>query len=190
MSNWRCRNGQVAISKGRDTLPEVRERSGCPPVVSGVVRWPSQRIKTPVRNFGSGWEALPEVREWSGGPLKGSRRPSGILGVVGRTSQRSGSGQEAIQRSGSGREALPEVREWLGDPPKCPAVVESPPQRPGSGRETLTEVREWSGGHPGGLGVVGRTSQKVREWSGGPPGDSGLVGRPSQKTMCGREALP
>ena len=84
------------------------------------------------------------VREWLGGPLKGSRRPSGILGVVGRRSR----------RSGSGLEATPEVWEWSEGPSGSTEVVQWPSRWSGSGRETLSEgqdvqleVREWSGGH-------------------------------------------
>ena len=47
---------------------------------------------------GSGWLALPDVQEWSGDP-------SGCPGVVGRLSQ----------MSLSGRDALPDVREPLAD---------------------------------------------------------------------------
>ena len=44
---------------------------------------------------GSSWESLPEVRQWSGGPPESPA-------MVGRPSQ----------RSGSGREAHPDVRRW------------------------------------------------------------------------------
>ena len=52
---------------------------------------------------------LPEVREWSGSP-------SGGPGVVGRPSQ----------KSGSGREALLEVWELLRAPPGGPEVAGRP----------------------------------------------------------------
>ena len=74
---------------GRESLPDVREWSdgptGCPEVIK---------------------VAFPNVREWSGGL-------PGCLGVVGRTSQ----------MSGSGREDLPDVREWSGSPPGFPEVI-------------------------------------------------------------------
>ena len=80
---------------------------------------------------GNGWETLPYVWECSGGPSR-------CLGVVGRPSRMSRSGQEALPHDrvwsrwpswmyGSGREALPDdrdrrkvlpnVQEWLGGPP-------------------------------------------------------------------------
>ena len=93
----RCGNGQVAFSKGRDALPEVKKRSGGPPVVPGVVErfsWWS----------GSSRRALPEVREWSEGP-------SGSPKVVRWPSRWSGSGRETLSE---GQDVQLEVQEWSG----------------------------------------------------------------------------
>ena len=90
---------------------------------------------------GSGQEALPNVREWSGGP-------PGCPGVVGMSSQMSGSGQESLSDV---REALPDVRVWSRGPPGCPRVV-------GSGREAHLDVWKWSG-------VVGSPSRMSRSGS-------------------------
>ena len=46
---------------GRESLPDVREWSGGPPVCPGNVGTPSQMS-------GSGRESFPDVRVWSGGP--------------------------------------------------------------------------------------------------------------------------
>ena len=46
-------------------------------------------VEIPSWRAGRGWEALPEDWEWSGGPAKGP-------GVVGRPTQRVGTGREAI----------------------------------------------------------------------------------------------
>ena len=74
------------------------------------------------------------------------------MGVVGRLSRMSESGQEAFpdvrKWSGdprmfrSGRESLADVREWSGGPPGCPGVVGRPSKMSGSGREGLLDVRE------------------------------------------------
>ena len=74
--------GLGVVGSGRDTLPEIREWSGGPPVGPGVV----ERL---FRRLGIGWETLPYVREWSGGPPVGP-------GVVGRTSRRSRSSREFL----------------------------------------------------------------------------------------------
>ena len=71
-------SGREAIPEVREllgALPKVRDCSGGPPEVTGVVA--------------SGWETHSEVWVWSGGPPRGS-------GVVGRPSQWSGSGPEAF----------------------------------------------------------------------------------------------
>ena len=70
----------------------------------------------------SGREALPDVWEWSGGPHNVRERsggPPGCLGVVGRPSrclEVVGRLTRVVgrpsQMSGSGREALLDVREW------------------------------------------------------------------------------
>ena len=69
------------------------------------------------------------------------------------------------QRSGSGQKTLPEVRKWSGDPSGNPEVVGYPPgcvelvgrpfRRSGSGRDTLQEVRKWSRDLSVGPEVVG-----------------------------------
>ena len=78
--------------------------------------------------------------------------------MVGRTSQRSGIGREALLGSGSGLEVLPEVRKWSGGTFGGPAEVESPSRRSRSVREALSEVQEWSGVPPEGPKVVGSLS--------------------------------
>ena len=84
---------------------------------------------------GSSREAVPKVREWSG-------VPPGCLGVVGRASRMSESGQESLRMSGSGREALGDLRERSGGPPGCLGVVRRPSRMYGSGREAFPDVRE------------------------------------------------
>ena len=54
------------------------------------------------------------------------------------------------QRSGSGQKTIPEVWEWSGGLLKGPGVVVS----------TSSEVRQWSVGPPGGPVVVGMPSGK------------------------------
>ena len=82
---------------GLEVLPNVWEWSGCPPrcpaVVEGLPECPGIVRKSSLMS-GSGWEALSKVQKWS-------EDPPGCLGVVGRPTQ----------MSGSGREALPNVRE-------------------------------------------------------------------------------
>ena len=46
------------------------------------------------------------------------------------------------QMSGSGWEALPDVREWSGGPPGYPGVVAKLSRMSVIGRETLLNVRE------------------------------------------------
>ena len=111
---------------GREAFPEVQERLEGPPEGLGVVV-----------------TLLVEVRQWSVGLPKGP-------GVVGRPSQ----------RSGSGREALLEVRAWSGGPPRGSGGVSRRSWRSGSGRKALPKVSKWSGGPPGGPGVVGRPSKR------------------------------
>ena len=81
---------------GRESLPDIRERSGVSLRYSGVVVRPSRMSGRSGRPFwmsGSCRENLPDIQEWLVGPRRYPR-------VVGRPSQ----------ISGSGREALPEVR--------------------------------------------------------------------------------
>ena len=73
-----------------------------------------------------GPETLRDVRNWSGDP-------PGCSGVVGRPSQMSGSGREALpdvwEESGdpsNGWGSFPGCPEVLGGPPKCPEVVGRP----------------------------------------------------------------
>ena len=98
--------------------------------------------------------------------------------------------RRSLRRAGSVRDALPEGWEWSEDSPVTPGVVgrhsqkEGEVGRPsrragcaraagsgceahpkgGSGWKALPELREWSAGPPGGLGVVGRPSQKGRDY--------------------------
>ena len=76
-------------ASGREALPDVRERLGCPTVCLGIVGRPS-------RIAGSGCEDPPKCP-----------------GVFGRPSRMSGSDRVAYRMSGNCREALPDVREWL-----------------------------------------------------------------------------
>ena len=85
--------------------------------------------------------------------------------MVGRSSRRSGIGQEAFW----------EVREWSGGNPRGPGVVGRPSRR--SGRPTLRS----------GSGL--EALPKVREWSGGPHKDPEIVGRHSRRSGSGWEAL-
>ena len=92
----------------------------------------------------SDWEALSKFREWSGVPLA-------CPGMVGRTSQLSGSGHEDLRMSGvvvrtswisrSSQEGLPDVRECSGGPPDV-RVFGRPSRMSGSGRETIPVVSE------------------------------------------------
>ena len=107
--------------RGGEALPEIRAWSGCPPKDPKVIVRPSL-----------------EVRQWSGGTSVNPAGTPGSMGVVGRPSQ----------KSRHGREALPEVQERLGVLSGSPGVVGRPTRRSGSGWEALPEVREWSGGPP------------------------------------------
>ena len=69
--------------------------------------------------------------------------------VVGRHSQKSGSGQEALL----------DLRDWSGKPPGYPGMVERLSRVSGNGRKTLPYVQEWSGGPPKCPGVIGRLSR-------------------------------
>ena len=125
-----------------------------------------------------------------------------MLRVVGRPSQ----------MSGSGREALPNVREWLGNPPGCPGslhgclgVVGSPSQKLGGPLECLGLVRRLSQMSESGLEALpdvqelskalpdvwdGREAiPNVRKWLGVPPGCPGVVRRPSRMSGSGRKAI-
>ena len=103
------------FGSGRETLPNVRERSGDPPSCLGVVEGPvgcPGVLGRPYRLFvrpsqmsGSGREVLSVVREWLGGP-------PGCPGVVGKPSRMSG---RLPPMSGSVRKALSGVREALSD---------------------------------------------------------------------------
>ena len=70
---------------GREPIPQVRERTGCPIIGSGCPPRGPGVVGRPSRGSGSGQEALPEVWEWSGVPSKGP-------GVVERPSLKSESG--------------------------------------------------------------------------------------------------
>ena len=97
-----------------------------------MVEKPSERFRRPSGISGSGRETLTEVRELTIGPpkcpgglsdiLDWSGCPPGGPGVVGRPSQRSGNGWEAL--------------------PGGPGVVGRPSRIFRSGRETRTKVRE------------------------------------------------
>ena len=52
------------------------------------------------------------------------------------------------QRSGSGRETLTEVRNWSGETTGGSEVVGRPYQRTGSDQETIPELWKWSGELP------------------------------------------
>ena len=115
--------------RGREALPDVRERSGGTPGCPGVV--------------GSGREDLRNVRECPGVV----RRPSLMFGSGLEALSDVWSGREALpdvlEWSGvvrSGREDLPNVREWSGGPPECPGVVRRPSRRSGSVREAIPDV--------------------------------------------------
>ena len=75
---------------------------------------------------GSGLDALLDIQEWSGSLPK-------CLKVVGRPSQMSWSGREALPVVWECWEALHNVLEWSGGPPGCPGVVERPFRMFGSG---------------------------------------------------------
>ena len=79
--------------------------------------------------------------------------------MVGRPSQKSGSGQETLLEVRKWPVTLPEVWNWSGEPHKGPKVVGRPSRRSGSGRETFPKVRKWSGDPPRGPEVVGRPSR-------------------------------
>ena len=75
------------------------------------------------------------------------------------------------QRSGNGWEALPKGWEKLGGPPKGPGVVGRPSQSSGSDREALAKSKSgWE------------TLPKFQKWSVGPPTGLGVVGRPFRKS--------
>ena len=117
---------------GRETYPDIREWSGCPPGCPAVVgrpSWMSLRGGRPFRMSGSCRvtlpdvrEALPVVREWSGDPSECSGvvgKPSQMCGrpfqMSGRPHRCPGSVRKALSDI---REALSNVREWLGGPPR------------------------------------------------------------------------
>ena len=82
--------------------------------------------------------------------MSGSGRdpPPGCPGVVGMSTQ----------MSGSGREALPDVWDWSGGPPVCPVVLRWHSRMSWSGREVHPDLWEWAGGPLVCPAVVGRPS--------------------------------
>ena len=105
--------------------------------------WP-EVDRRPSQEAGNDTEAIVVVQNWArtppGGPELG-QSPSlwagsgqeglwGVSGVVGRLSQRAGSGQEALQVDW---ETLPVGRVWSGCPSSGPRVVRSPSRRARSG---------------------------------------------------------
>ena len=124
--------------------------------------------------------------------------PAGPRGV-GRTSGRSGRGQEDLPQVREGLGGLPQVRVGSGGPPAGSGGVRKTSRRSGRGREYLLQVWESSRGPLAGPRGVGKTSRKsgrgredfpqVREvlpqiWdgSGGPLAGPGGVGKTSRSS--------
>ena len=103
----------------KETLPEVRNWSRDPPGglevvgdplggpdVVGIPSWRSGSSRRLSRRRGTGPETLSVVRKWSGNIPRGPalvREPSAGVELVGRPSQRSGTGRENPRRSETGR---------------------------------------------------------------------------------------
>ena len=109
--------------------------------------------------------------------------------MIGRPSQKYGSGQRPSWRCGTGWDTLPEVRKWSGDPPDVQELIGKPSRRFGTGPETLPEVRNWLGDTPKGPEVVGDPPGGV-ELVGDPFCGVELVGRPSRWCGTDWETLP
>ena len=56
-----CRRPFRMSWSGQETLPDVREWSGCPPGCPGVVGRPSRKFRSPSRMSESGLVTLPDV---------------------------------------------------------------------------------------------------------------------------------